>query len=87
MKLLKISKDYIDTPLNLCLCSGTFPLQMKLSSTKPFHKNNNINIISNYRPISMLSQLSKILEKLLYNRLIQFIQNNNIINTTQYGIY
>ena len=89
MKLLKISKDYIDFPLshifNLCLSSGTFPLKMKLSVIKPIHKKNNITIISNYRPISILSQLSKMLEKILYNRLIQFIQNNNIINTTQYG--
>ena len=42
MKLLKISKDYIDLPLshifNLCLSSGTFPLKMKLSSIKPIHK-------------------------------------------------
>ena len=89
IKLLKISKDYIDLPLNhilnLYLSSGTFPLKMKLSSIKPIHKKNNINIISNYRPISILSQLSKILEKIIYNRLMQFIQNNNIINTTQYG--
>ena len=67
MKLLKISKDYIDLPLshifNICLSSGTFPLKMKISSIKPIHKKNNINIISNYRPISILSQLSKILEK------------------------
>ena len=55
MKLLKISKDYIDFPLshifNLCLSSGTLPLKMKLSSIKPIHKKNNINIISNYSSI------------------------------------
>ena len=83
MKLIKISKDYFDFPLshifNLCLSSGTFPLKMKLSSIKPIHEKNIINIISNYRPISILSQLSQILEKIIY-RLIQFI-----INTTQYG--
>ena len=42
MKLLKISKDYIDFPLshisNLCVSSGTFPLKMKLSSIKTIHK-------------------------------------------------
>ena len=32
-----------------------------------------------------MNKLSKILEKLIYNRLIQFLQNNNIINTIQYG--
>ena len=88
MKLLKISKDYIDFAssriVNLCLSSGTFPLKIKLSSIKPFHKKN-INIISNNRPISMLNQLSKILEKIIYNILMQFIHNTNIINTTQYG--
>ena len=81
MKLLNISKDYIDFPLShICLSSEICPLKMKLSSIKPIHKKNNINIISNYRPISILSQISKILEKI-----IKFIQNNNIINTTQYG--
>ena len=43
------------------------------------------NIIYNYRPISLVSQLSKILEKIIYDRLIKFIKNNNIINTTRYG--
>ena len=82
MKLLNISKDYIDFTLshicNLCLSSEICPLKMKLSSIKPIHKKNNINIISNYRPISILSQISKILENI-----IKFIQNNNIINTNK----
>ena len=42
MKLLKISKDYIDIPLshicNLCLSSGTFHLKIKLSTIKPIYK-------------------------------------------------
>ena len=57
---------------------------MKIFSIKPIQKKN-INIISNYRPIYILSKLSKILETLIHNRLINFIQNNNIINTSQYG--
>ena len=83
---LKVSKDYIDFLLsyicNICLSSGTFLLKMKLFSIKPIYQKNNINIISNYRLILIVSQLSIILEQLIYNRLIQFLLNNNIINTS-----
>lgn len=40
---------------------------------------------SNYRPISILPQFSKILEKLFTNRLDNFIEKNNILNDDQYG--
>ena len=39
----------------------------------------------NYRPISMLPQFSKVLEKLFENRLINFVVKNNVLNDNQYG--
>ena len=43
------------------------------------------NYFSNYRPISILPQFSKILEKLLFNRLNDFVEKCNIISDSQYG--
>jgi len=41
--------------------------------------------MSNYRPISILPVFSKILEKVLYNRLLEFIDKHNILSSNQYG--
>ena len=57
---------------------------MKDAIIKPIYKNNNIQLITNYRPISLLPQISKIFEKIIY-RLSNFIYKNNIINNNQYG--
>ena len=57
---------------------------MKDAIIKPIYKNNNIHLITNYRPISLLPQISKIFTKYL-QRLSNVIHNNNIINNNQYG--
>ena len=41
--------------------------------------------MSNYRPISLVPNLDKIIEKLMYNRIIKFIENNKIIYYNQFG--
>ena len=57
------------------------------SSILPFVlKNGNINdFFTNYRPISLLSQFSKILEKVFHNRMMSFIEEKNILHESQYG--
>ena len=89
MKILKITKDYIDAPLshifNLCIFSGTFPEKLKTSIISPIFKKNETTDINNNLPISILPQISKILERIIYNRLIDFITKNNIINKNQFG--
>jgi hypothetical protein len=49
------------------------------------HKKGNTGEVQNYRPISLLSFVSKIVENLMYNRLMSFITNNNILNDSQHG--
>ena len=58
---------------------------MKKSIIKPIFKNNDNKNIINYRPIALLPQISKIFEKIIYNRLSNFIIKHNIINKNQYG--
>jgi len=52
---------------------------------KPLHKNGDKTNITNFRPICLLTSFSKILEKVIYTRLYQHINQNNILATEQYG--
>ena len=70
---------------NLSFSTGIFPSEMKIAKVIPLFKNGNKSDFSNYRPISLLSQFSKILEKLFNDRLQQFLNTNNILSNSQYG--
>jgi hypothetical protein len=66
-KLLKLSSPFIISPLthicNKSLSSGIFPDSLKYSEIKPLFKKGDKHNISNYRPISILTSFSKVLEK------------------------
>ena len=70
---------------NLCLATGTFPKQLKIAVVKPIFKNGDCDCLSNYRPISILPIISKVLEKLIYTQMINFINEENIISKNQFG--
>ena len=67
---------------NLSLSTGIFPSEMKIAKDIPLFKNGNKSDFSNYRPISLLSQFSKILEKIFNERLQQFLNANNILSNS-----
>ena len=62
---------------NLSLINGDFNLGFKTANVVPIHKKGNVTNVSNYGPISLLCSMSKILEKLVYNRLVSFLNNQN----------
>ena len=65
--------------------TGVFPSVLKTAKVVPvFKKDSKLNY-SNYRPISLLSNIEKILEKLTYKRLYAFLDYNNIIYDLQFG--
>ena len=70
---------------NLSLQSGTFPDSMKIARIIPLFKAGDKQLFSNYRPVSLLSQFSKILEKIFHARLMKFLEYKNIIHPGQYG--
>ena len=70
---------------NASLETGTFLEQLKIAKVIPIHKKGNTRNINNYRPIALLSVFSKLLEKLVYNRIITFIEKNGIITEAQHG--
>ena len=57
---------------------------MKIAKVIPLFKSDN-NVYKNYRPVSVLPSLSKIIEKIVYNRVIDYITKFDILNSNQYG--
>ncbi len=70
---------------NLSFETSTFPDQMKKAKVTPIFKAGNKREFTNYRPVSLLPQFSKIIEKLFDVRLQKFIDKHNLLNNGQYG--
>jgi hypothetical protein len=70
---------------NLSLGSGVFPQQLKQCRVIPIFKAGNRLDVDNYRPISLLSSISKILEKIVAEKLLFHLTNNDLLYTHQYG--
>jgi len=70
---------------NLSLKLGSFPTNMKIAKVVPIFKAGEQNLYTNYRPISLLPQFSKILEKIFSIRLDSFIDKHGILTDSQYG--
>ena len=87
MTLIKYIIQYIFEPniFNLSIQTNTFPDNMNIAIIKPLYKTNDKQQISNHRPISLLPQISKIFENIIFNRLSKYIFKHNIINKNQYG--
>ncbi len=88
-KIIKIASEEIATPLmlifNLSFSKGIFPDKLKKSKIIPIYKSESHFELTNYRPISILPCLSKILERLMYNRLTKFLIDNDILYKFQFG--
>ena len=71
--------------MNLSICSGIFPSQMKIARVIPLFKSGDSTLFSNYRPVSVLPLFSKILERLMYKRLLAFVNKHNLLYRNQFG--
>ena len=65
--------------------TGVFPELMKIAEVVPLYKGGDKSQETNYRPISLLTTLSKILEKVMYKRVYEFLNSTNQLYTKQYG--
>jgi hypothetical protein len=88
-KVLKFLKYELATPLvhlfNLSLQNGDFPEKLKMARTVPIFKSGDPTLCDNYRPISLLSSISKVLEKAVACRLVNHLKYNNLLNENQFG--
>lgn len=88
-KLFKICDNELAKPLqiiiNTAFKSGVYPDMLKIARVVPIFKDGDKSDISNYRPISILSIICKIIDKILEFRLIKFLNEINFMNKDQYG--
>ena len=76
---------YLTNCFNNCIEKQFFPNSLKIAKVIPLYKKGNANDPGNYRPICLLSSLSKVFEKLLYNRMVSFFNKKGLFTAKQYG--
>ena len=88
-KFVKLSSPLLIPALeklfNMSLSSGIYPSNLKTAKVLPIYKKGDSKSLNNYRPISILSTLNKIYEKILYTRLVSYIEKFNIFYKFQFG--
>ena len=88
-KNLKTIAHCIALPLsklvNLSFKDGVFPSEFKIAKICPLFKANDPMFCNNYRPISLLPVFSKVLERIIYTRLMKFLNKNDVLNKLQFG--
>ena len=87
--LIKQFKEVISPVLsdlfNKCLLEGLYPDIFKIAKIIPLHKGGDPRDETNYRPISLISILGKVLEKVIYKRFVKFFDDKNILSKHQFG--
>ena len=87
--IIRTVKDSIKIPLahigNLSFDTGIFPVELKIAKIIPIFKSGDECTFTNYRPVSVLPVFSKIMERLMYDRLISYMPKHNILFEYQFG--
>ena len=88
-QILKISNQIICKPLtyliNLSFSNGIYPDLLKTSNVIPVFKRGERQDYKNYQPISLISSLSKLMDKIMHPRLYSFLEKNSLLFEQQYG--
>ena len=89
IKIYKEIADIISEPLSLlfneCAAKGEFPKLLKISRITPIFKCGDEESCGNYRPISNIHKIAKIFEKIISNRMLNFINKHKLLNKSQFG--
>ena len=89
IKPLQAVSSIIAAPLahtfNLSVMNGVFSDILKIANVEPLFKKEDSMLFSNYRPVPLLCTLLKVLEKIMYNRVIDFLNEHEILFKYQFG--
>lgn len=88
-EMLTLSTDYISDPLchnvNKCIECGKVSILMKEAKIAPIYKSGSRTDLMNYRPISLLSSLTKLFKKVIKKILVSYLQTNKILSAFQFS--
>ena len=88
-KIVKLLKNEISKPLtviiNQMLKTGIFPDSFKTSKIVSLFKKGDHGLLTNYRPISLLPTISKLFERVIYDQMYLYFNNNNLLADEQFG--
>lgn len=88
-KLVKISTSVISVSItaifNTAISTGIFPDEWKLARVTPIFKNGKTSDLNNYRPISIIPVIAKVFEKVIYDQLYKFLNDNKLLSNCQSG--
>ena len=86
---MKICDDSIKKPLSIiyknCITTGIYPNAWKKSNIVPVHKKGDKQFVNNYRPVSLLPIFGKVFEKILFNSIFEYLQENYLFCDNQSG--
>ena len=88
-RLLRMSAPVISKSLtslfNASLKLGQFPQEWKEANITPVAKNGDNELVTNYRPVSILPVVSKVFESLVHRQLYHYLDSNNLLSSAQFG--
>ena len=91
IRMIKLCATSISKPLSIlfrnCLENQCFPKEWKKANIVPIHKKSDKQLIKNYRPVSLMPVCSKIFEKVIFNSLFKYSEDNNLLNGNQSGFH
>ena len=86
---IKDAADVLSVPLshiiNMSLDTGQFPQAWTAAKIIPLHKSGSTKSFDNYRPISVLPIVSKVIEKIVHKQLMNFLEERKLLSTRQFG--
>ena len=89
LKLLKYLSPVLTKSLcliiNQSLVTGIFPTKLKIAKVLPVFKKDDVTLLDNYRPISLLTSISKLFEKVVFTQLYDYFHKNQLFYSSQYG--
>ena len=70
---------------NRAICTQTYPSDLNIAKVSAIFKSGEKEDLNNYRPISVIPTVARLFERLIYNQIYDYLTNNNLLNSKQYG--
>ena len=71
--------------MNLSISQRKFPCLWKVAKVAPLHKKEEVIYPKNYRPVSLLPVISKVLERAIFEQMIKYLEENNLLHPSHHG--